>query len=56
MPQVEIIVENSNKPKKLNNKTSMATKSQTPPKIEYKGITLKEYFKLCEQTSPMEEI
>jgi hypothetical protein len=27
-------------------------KKQTPPKVSYKGITLKEYFRICDEVQP----
>ena len=38
---------------------SNRSKNHTPPKIDYKGITVKEYFRLCdeiEESYGMEEI
>lgn len=32
------------------------SKSQTPPKVTFKGITLKEYFRLCEENTLAHQI
>lgn len=31
-------------------------KQATPPKVSYRGITLKEYFRLCEEARPNDSL
>lgn len=35
---------------------AIRSKSQTPPKVGFKGITLKEYFRLCEEKTLAHQI